>query len=120
MYLILADIIVVIHFVFIIFALFGGLLVFKWPKMIWPHLCALLWGFYIEVTGGLCPLTPLETGLRVQAGADPYAGGFISHYLVPLIYPAEYNINMQILGLMILFVTNAVIYSLLFWRTRMK
>ena len=119
MYLLLADCVVVIHFIFILYALFGGLLLFRWRKLIWLHLCALVWGFYIEITATVCPLTPLEIWLRVQAGADPYAGGFISHYLVPLIYPEKYDLNMQVLGLIILFVTNTLIYSLFFcWRRK--
>ncbi|MDH5572991.1 MAG: DUF2784 domain-containing protein [Gammaproteobacteria bacterium] len=115
MYLLLADLVVIIHLVFILYVLFGGLLVYKWKKLIWLHVCTLAWGFYIEITGSICPLTPLEIWLRVQAGVDPYSGGFISNYLVPLIYPADYDMNMQISGIMVLLVTNAIIYSLYFW-----
>ena len=116
MYLILADFIVFLHFLFIVYVLFGGLLIYKWRKMIYPHMLALLWGFYIEITGSICPLTPLEVKLRVLGGVDPYEGGFISHYLVTLIYPQDYDINLRIVGTLILVSCNVVIYGLYYWR----
>ncbi|MCW9025107.1 MAG: DUF2784 domain-containing protein [Gammaproteobacteria bacterium] len=115
MYLFLADLVVLIHFLFIVFALFGGLLLYKWFQLIWLHIPALLWGTYIEITGSICPLTPLEKWFREQAGADIYEGGFLSYYLVPIIYPPEYDANYQLIATTILILLNFIIYFGLIW-----
>lgn len=116
MYLLLADLIVVLHLGFIVFAALGGLLLFKWPRLAWLHLPAVIWGAITEFMGLICPLTPLEIWLRQQAGADPYLGGFISHYLVPVIYPPGLTTGTQWLlggGLVMI---NLLIYAWLFSR----
>ena len=114
MYLLLADLVMLIHFLFVVFALLGGILAFKWEKLIWLHLPTLFWGTFIEFSSGICPLTPLEIQLRRLAGADLYQGGFISYYLVPLIYPPGLTPDTQwVLG-GILITVNVVIYSWLF------
>ena len=118
MYLLLADLVVLIHFLFVVFALLGGLLVLKWKKLIWLHLPALLWGAFIEFSGRICPLTPLEIHLRQLAGADPYQGGFISHYLVPLIYPPGLTASTQWWLGAILITVNIIIYGWLFIRRK--
>jgi len=82
-----ADAVLVLHLAFIVFASAGALLVVRWPRVAWLHLPALAWATWIVATHGLCPLTPLENALRERAGAQGYAGGFIDHYLMPLIYP---------------------------------
>ena len=85
-YLILADMVVVLHFAFILYVIFGGLTLLRWPWMIWLHLPAFIWGMLILIYQFICPLTPLENWLLVQGGAQPYHGGFIGHYLLPIIY----------------------------------
>ncbi|VAX10686.1 putative membrane protein [hydrothermal vent metagenome] len=114
MYLLLADLLVLIHFLFIVFVLLGGILLLKWKKLIWLHLPALLWGVFIQFSGWICPLTPLEIQLRRLAGANLYQGGFISHYLVPLIYPPGLTSDTQWLLGGILITVNITIYSFLF------
>lgn len=84
----LADVTVVAHLAFIAFVVFGGLFVLRQPRWAWLHLPAVLWVVWLEFTGAACPLTPLENSLRTRAGDAGYAGGFIDHYLIPLIYPA--------------------------------
>ena len=90
-----ADLVVLLHFAFILFVLFGGLLALRWRKLPWLHLPAVLWGVLIEFTGGVCPLTPLENGLRRLAGESGYRGGFVEEYLVPIIYPAALSPEFQ-------------------------
>jgi len=116
MHLLLAELIVVLHLLFIVFALFGGFLVIKWPRLVWLHIPVVVWGALTEFLGLICPLTPLEIWLRQQAGADPYQEGFISHYLVPLIYPPGLTPGMQWLlgGGLVIF--NILIYAWLFTR----
>jgi len=111
MYLLLADLIIILHLGFIVFAALGGLLLFKWPRIAWFHLPAVIWGAITEFMGIICPLTPLEIWLRQLAGADPYQGGFISHYLAPLIYPPGLTPSTQWLLGGILVALNVLIYG---------
>ena len=116
MHLLLAELIVILHLLFIVFAMFGGLLVIKWPRLVWLHIPVVAWGALTEFLGLICPLTPLEIWLRQQAGVDSYQGGFISHYLVPLIYPPGLTPGMQWLlgGGLVIF--NILIYTWVYRR----
>jgi hypothetical protein len=87
LYSLAADAVLVLHLAFIAFACGGALLVVRWPRVAWLHLPALAWAAWIVASHGICPLTPLENSLRSAAGQRGYAGGFIDHYLVPLVYP---------------------------------
>jgi Protein of Unknown function (DUF2784) len=116
-YSILADIVVVLHLGFVLFVLFGGLLILKWPKMMWLHLPALVWGALVEFTGWICPLTPLEHWLKTQGGESAHTGDFIARYFLPILYPEALTRDLQlILGALVL-VVNLVIYGCL-WRRR--
>ncbi len=84
---ILADVTVAIHLLFILFVIFGGLLVFRWPKLAWLHVPAFLWGGAIEIGGWICPLTYLENDLRARGALAGYSDSFVEVYLLPLIYP---------------------------------
>ena len=84
---ILADLLVVLHLAFAAFVVFGGFLAWKWRWVIFAHLPALAWGFWVETSGQICPLTPLENHFRHLAGQAGYQGGFLDHYLVPILYP---------------------------------
>src|SRR5687767_15052835 len=88
LYRFLADGIVVFHLCFVVFVLFGSLLVLRWPRMAWVHVPAAVWGVVVEFTGWLCPLTPLENRMRERAGVATYEGGFVEHYIVPVLYPS--------------------------------
>lgn len=97
-----ADLVMVIHFGFIAFVVAGGLLVLRWPRVVWLHLPAAAWGAAIVLFGGVCPLTPLENTLRRAAGQAGYDGGFIEHYLMPLIYPPGLTRGVQVaLGVLV-------------------
>lgn len=91
-----ADALVVIHLGFILFVLLGGLLLLRWPRLLWLHLPAVAWGVTVEFFHLLCPLTPWENQLRQAAGDAGYEGGFIEHYLIPLIYPAGLTPQVQL------------------------
>lgn len=84
----LADLVVVVHLAFIVFVVTGGFLALRWRWIAWLHLPAALWGAALELGGWICPLTPLEQWLRRAGGATAYTGGFVDHYIVPLVYPA--------------------------------
>ena len=83
-----ADAVLLLHALFIAFALLGAALLWRWPRLVWAHLPAVLWAAFVEFSGNICPLTPLENRWRETAGGQGYSGGFVEHYLLPLIYPA--------------------------------
>jgi hypothetical protein len=113
-----ADLVVVVHLAFVVFVVLGGFLVLRFPKLAVLHVPALLWGFWIEVTGGVCPLTPLENTFRHQAGEAGYRGGFIDHYLYPLLYPPGLTRGAQLALAAALVLLNAAIYAALWRRLR--
>ena len=117
-YRLLADMVVLIHMAFVLFAVLGGLLVLRRRGWAWLHVPVVLWAGFIELSGGFCPLTPLENHLRVLAGAEVYRGDFIARYLMPLLYPDRLDRDLQLfLGLGVLLL-NAGIYGWLWHRTR--
>lgn len=110
----LADLLVLLHFTFVLFVLFGGLLILKWRWVIWLHLPAASWGALIEFAGWICPLTPLEHWLRTMGGGRGYQSGFIEYYVLPLLYPAGLTGQIQVfLGLLVLLL-NGGVYLLVF------
>lgn len=115
MYGLLADAIVVLHLLFILFVIFGGLFTIRWQWLAWIHIPAMLWGAATEFFHLVCPLTPLENSLRAKSGAGGYSGDFVSQYLVPVIYPEQLTDSVQWLLGGTLVVFNVAVYSLL-WR----
>ncbi len=108
-YSIAADFIVILHLGFILFVVMGAFLVLKWPRVLYLHIPAIIWGALIEFMNWGCPLTPLEKSLRMAAGEAGYAGGFIENYLVPLIYPGELTREFQIwAGFLVIFINGAI------------
>ncbi len=111
MYSLLADAVIIIHLLFILFVVAGGLLVLRWPKAAFLHLPAACWGAFIEFAGWICPLTPLENHLRRLGGEAPYTGDFVVRYLVPVIYPAGLTaLTQYILGGLVI-ALNLLIYG---------
>ena len=106
----LAELVVVLHFCFVLFVLFGGVLALRWPKMVWIHLPAAAWGALISFAGWVCPLTPLEKWLRRQGGAAGYEGGFVEHYILPVLYPRGLTHEVQIALGLIVIVLNVLVY----------
>lgn len=117
---VLADALVVIHFAFIAFVIGGGLLV-RWKRWLaLLHLPAVAWAAWIELSGAICPLTPWEQAALVRAGEAGYRGGFIEHYLAPIIYPAGLTPSLQLaLGAFVL-VVNAAVYGLMWHRRKVS
>lgn len=114
----LADLVLVVHLAFVVFAVFGAGLVWRFPRLAWLHLPAVAWAVFVETSGRICPLTPLENRLRQASGEAGYGGGFVEHYLMPLLYPEDLTRTLQVaLGLAVLLV-NLVGYALLWRRAR--
>ena len=110
--------VVLLHLAFVAFAVAGGLLALRWRWVPLLHLPALAWAAYVEFTGRICPLTPLENALRAAGGAAGYEGGFVEHYLLPVLYPAQLTRSLQ-WGLGTgLVVFNLTVYAAVLWRAR--
>ena len=114
MYEIAADLILIIHFTFILFVVFGALLLFASIKIIFIHIPAVIWGSYIELTNSICPLTYLENWFLHKANLTTYSEGFIQNYLVPIVYPMNLTKDLQIFLGIGLIVINIVIYAFIF------
>ncbi len=112
----LADAVVAVHFLFVLFVLFGGLLVLRWRWVRWLHLPAAAWGALIELAGWTCPLTPLEKWLRRQGSGAGYEGGFIEHYILPVLYPRALTRNTQLVLGLVVVLLNVFIYWRVFRR----
>ncbi len=117
-YKFLADLVLLIHFTFILFVVFGGFTVLKLRRIIYYHIPAALWGAVIEITGWVCPLTPLEIELRVRAGSGFYTGGFIDHYLTPIVYPPGLTLQLQYYLAAVVIIINAAAYYLVWKKLR--
>ena len=108
-YQLLADLVVLAHVTFVVFAVLGGLLAVRWRRVIWIHLGAVIWAATIEFSGWICPLTPLEIWLRQRAGEAGYRSDFVAHYLLPVLYPEGLTRGMQIaLGTFVVAVNLAI------------
>lgn len=108
------DAIVLLHFSFVVFVLFGGVLLIWWRKIAWLHIPAVVWGALIEFTGWICPLTPLENRLRDQAGLEMYEGDFVMRYIMPVLYPEDLTRSLQIVIGLIVVLINLGFYSYVF------
>lgn len=118
LYHIAADLVVLLHLAFVVFVVLGGLAALRWRKVAWVHVPAAVWGALIEFRGWICPLTPLENHLRRLAGEEGYTGGFIEHYLIPILYPPGLTHRFQVaLGIAVV-VINVLVYTFYFSRMR--
>ena len=120
LYRLLADLVLIVHLLFIAFVVAGGFAAVRWPKLAWAHVPCFVWGALIEFAGWICPLTPLENDLRIASGQAGYAGGFIERYLLPVIYPGALTREIQIwLGVSVL-ALNVLAYACLVRRLRRR
>lgn len=119
-YRVAADVVLGLHFMFVLFVVFGGLLVFRFPRLAWAHVPAALYGATIEFAGFVCPLTPLEVSLRRRGGEAGYEGGFVEQYITAALYPEGLTREMQlVLGVLVLLV-NGGVYALVIRRRRAR
>jgi hypothetical protein len=108
---VIADLIVIVHLLFVAFVVAGGILVLHWPRLAWLHLPAVAWGAYAEFSATICPLTPLENHFRQRASLGSYDGGFIERYLMPVLYPAGLTPQHQVWLGGVVVVVNAIVYA---------
>ncbi len=106
-----ADLLMMLHLAFVVFVVVGGFLAWRWRGLAWAHIPCALWGAVVELMGWVCPLTPWEVALRRQAGQAGYEGGFIEHYILPIIYPGTLTPATKVgLGLLVV-VVNIFAYA---------
>lgn len=115
-YRLLADLVFLAHLAFVLFVVLGGIAVWWKPRLAWLHLPAVAWGALIEFAGWICPLTPWEQSLRRLAGENGYSGGFVEHYLFPLLYPEGLTRDVQIVLGMLVLAINGFAYALILRR----
>ena len=114
MYEFFANLTLIVHLIFILYVVFGGLIFFIFPKIIYMHLPALLWGIYIELTNSVCPLTYLENWFLYKGELPTYSNDFINNYLFPIIYPESLTAEIQIYLGILLIVINILIYGFIY------
>ena len=120
MYLIAANLTLIIHFIFIIFVVFGALLFLISKKIVFIHFPFLIWGCYVEFTNSICPLTYLENWFLLKANLTTYSQGFIQNYLIPIVYPENLTKDLQIyLGILLLLI-NMFFYTFIFIKLKKK
>jgi hypothetical protein len=117
-YGLLADLVVIIHLSFVLFAVFGGFAVYRWRRVLILHLAAVVWAVIVEVFGLLCPLTPLENRFRRMAGQEGYETDFIDRYIMQLLYPENLTRETQILLGCAVLAINVLVYAFLWKRVR--
>ena len=118
MYEIAANLILFVHFIFILFVVFGALLFFASSKIIFIHIPSLIWGSYIELTNSICPLTYLENWFLNKPNLTTYSEGFIQNYLVPIVYPVNLTKDLQIYLGITLILINMVIYAFTYYKMK--
>ncbi|HEV8712226.1 MAG TPA: DUF2784 domain-containing protein [Candidatus Binatia bacterium] len=117
-YRILADLVVLVHLGFVLFVVFGGMLVLRWHSIMWLHLPAVAWGVLLELAGWTCPLTPLENWLWNMGEEAGYWDGFVEHYLLAILYPEGLTRHLQMVLGFVALVVNVPIYGRIFSRAR--
>ena len=120
LYRVAADGVLALHLAFVLFALLGGFLVLRRVGLAWLHLPAVAWAAFVEFSGRICPLTPLEGGLRQAAGDAGYAGDFLEHYLLAVIYPEGLTHDVQIILGATVVIVNVAIYALILRRSSLR
>ena len=114
----LVTTVVVLHLAFVVFAIAGGVLAIRSPRIAYVHLPAVAWALFVEWSGAICPLTPLENSLRATAGLEAYAGDFVAKYMLPLLYPDGLTRTAQILIGFLVLAVNLIAYAVLLRRCR--
>lgn len=105
-----ADAVLLLHFAFVIFAVFGGFLVLLDRRWMWLHIPSVLWSSIVNLASWTCPLTPLEKGYRQRVG-KAYDGGFVQHYIAPAVYPGGMPRRLELIAGISILVWNVIVYA---------
>jgi Protein of Unknown function (DUF2784) len=83
----LADVVMVLHGLLLLFFVVGPFLAWRWPRLIWFNLAIVAWNLVIVLVDFGCPVTATEKFFRRQGGESVYQGGYIEHYLDGWLWP---------------------------------
>jgi hypothetical protein len=109
---ILGNLVLAFHFAFVVFSVLGGFLVL-WKRWItWFHVPSVLWSSLVNLFSRVCPLTPLENRFRHLVGQAGYEGGFIQHYIAPLVYPGGMPRRLELIAGFSVLIWNIFVYAL--------
>ena len=86
---VIAAVLAAFHVAYVLFVLFGALLIPVWPPMIWIHLAAVAWAGGTMIGNLGCPVTTWEKDALRRAGRDPYPEGFLQHHVLRRVFPEE-------------------------------
>lgn len=117
-YWIAADLVMVVHFLFALYVVLGGIAVWRWPRSAWLHVPAFTWGLLVVAKNWVCPLTPIEQNLRLAAGEQGYQGGFLAHYIEPILYPEGLPQDLRLFFAIGLIILNIALYWHAYYRRR--
>lgn len=120
MYAMASTLVLLVHLAFVLFVVGGAILLPRWPRLVWLHLPAAAWGFFVEFTGRGCPLTAFENLLRLRAGQGGYTESFIEHYILLLLYPGGLKRDTQLALAAVVAAINLLLYAWVFLRSRRR
>jgi hypothetical protein len=110
-----ANLVLLAHFAFVLLAVFGGLGVLINPMWAWVHVPIVVWSSVVNLAGWTCPLTPLEIRLRAAATGTGYEGGFVQHYIGPLVYPRGMPRQLELVAGVTIVLWNVLLYGCICW-----
>jgi hypothetical protein len=110
-----ANVVLLAHFAFVLLAVFGGFGVLINPRWAWVHVPIVVWSSVVNLASWTCPLTPLENRLRIAATGTGYAGGFVQHYIGPLVYPRGMPRQLELVAGISIILWNALLYGFIYW-----
>jgi Protein of Unknown function (DUF2784) len=110
-----ANLVLLFHFAFVLIAVFGAFGVLIDPNWAWIHVPIVAWSSVVNLAGWTCPLTPLENRFRATAGGTGYEGGFIQHYIGPLVYPGGMPRRLELVAGVVIVLWNALLYACIYW-----
>ncbi|WP_369254024.1 DUF2784 domain-containing protein [Geodermatophilus amargosae] len=116
--MLLANAVAVLHAAVVLFMLTGALLALRRPRLVRLHAPLALAVLAVNLSGAACPLTTLELALRERAGAPPYDGGFLGHFLFGPLGLDVGSAAVQVGTYSVALGLNAAGYGLLLVRTR--
>jgi hypothetical protein len=116
LYPILSDIVVLIHFLWILFLISGIFLGLRYKAARIVHISGLIFALIIQIFDWYCPLTDIEVWLRSKYPSTlSYTGSFIVHYVKKLVY---LDISRSLILVLSIFLL--VFYGLLYWKMKPK
>jgi hypothetical protein len=110
-----ASLVLSAHFVFVLLAVFGGLGALIDPRWAFVHVPIVVWSSVVNLAGWTCPLTPLENRFRAAAAQSGYEGGFVQHYLWPVVYPQGMPRRLELVAGVSIVLWNAAVYAGICW-----